>query len=170
MKIYFIDGYNVINSWPGLKDTKDHSYDAAREELIEKIHNYSSFDGGEFYIVFDAHMVAGNLEKVDKIDKNLYVVFTKEGETADSYIERKVNALGRRVEVYVVTSDFLEQVTIFQRGAVRISSIEFYHEVEKCERNIKKKTEKGNYGERNFLEDIVDVDIMKKLDEMRKRK
>lgn len=170
MKIYYIDGYNVINSWPGLKDIKDQSYESARKELIEKIHNYSSYDGGEFYIVFDAHMVLGNLEKSDKIDKNLTVVFTKEGETADSYIEKKVNELGRRVEVYVVTSDFLEQVTIFQRGAVRISSIEFYHEVEKCQKSIKNTTEKSVKIEKNFIEDIVGDDILKKLNEMRRYK
>ena len=90
-------------------------------------------------IVFDAHMVKGSLEKKEK-QGNLFVIFTKEGETADNYIERTVNNIGRKSEICVVTSDSLEQQVTFQRGAIRMSSIEFYHEVISIEKKIQNKT------------------------------
>ena len=91
MKNIFVDGYNVINSWPGLKNIKEYSFEAARQELIETIKNYASYKGYKIFIVFDAHMVNGSIEKREKISDNIIVVFTKEGETADNFIERKVN-------------------------------------------------------------------------------
>lgn len=98
------------------------------------------------------------------------IVFTKDGETADSYIEREVHNLGRRFEVYVVTSDWLEQQTIFQRGAVRISSIEFYNEVLDTENRIKSKALKNtNLSNRNNLLDNVDDDILMKLESIRQK-
>ena len=119
-----MDGYNVINSWPELNTIKDYSYEAARNALIDILLNYSAFRGCKVVLVFDAHMVKGSIEKKDRRD-NLTIVFTKYDETADSYIERTVNHIGRKSEVYVVTSDSLEQQLIFQRGANRVSSLEF---------------------------------------------
>ena len=106
MKTFFVDGYNVINSWPNLKEIKDFSYESSRQQLIDTLQNYSEFKGYKMFIVFDAHMVKGSLEKKEK-QGNLVVVFTKEGETADNYIERTVNNIGRKSEVCVVTSDSL---------------------------------------------------------------
>ena len=96
------------------------------------------------------------------------MVFTKDGETADSYIEKEVHNLGRKYEVYVVTSDSLEQQTIFQRGAVRVSSIEFYNEVVETEKRIHKKTEKNKVPSKNHLQDNIDNDVLKKLEEIRR--
>lgn len=115
MKIIFIDGYNVLNSWPNLKDLKNISFDGARNKLIDILHNYGSYNDCKIIIVFDGHKVAGNIENKEEINKNLSIVFTKDGETADAYIEKEVHSIGRRYEVYVVTSDWLEQQTIFQR-------------------------------------------------------
>ena len=120
-------------------------------------------------LVFDAHKVLGNLEKQDIVG-NIVVVFTKDGETADSYIERVVDEIGRKVEVVVVTSDSLEQQTIFQRGAIRMSSIEFHNEVVEVQRIIRKKTEKNNINtNKNFLSDRIDRKIFEKLDKIRKQ-
>ena len=94
------------------------------------------------FIVFDAHMVKGSIEKKEK-QGNLVVVFTKEGETADNYIERIVNNIGRKSEVCVVTSDSLEQQVTFQRGAIRMSSIEFYHEVKVLKKRYEIRHEKN---------------------------
>ncbi len=93
----------------------------------------------------------------------MLVVFTKDGETADAYIEREVHNLGRRFEVYVVTSDSLEQQTIFQRGAVRISSVEFYNLVRVDIEDVKKSSKKARVSAKNTLEDNLDDDVLRKL-------
>lgn len=170
MKTIFVDGYNVVNSWPDLKTKKDFSFEGARQTLIDKLHNYSVFKECNIVLVFDAHKVQGSIEKEEKISKNISVVFTKNGETADSYIERKVNALGRKYEIVVVTSDNLEQQTIFQRGAGRMSSLEFYNEVIKIEKSIKIKTDKSQNINKNNLSDNISPDIVKILEEIRRGK
>ena len=168
MKIVFVDGYNVLNSWPNLKNEKNASFDGARNKFVDIMHNYASYNDCKVVIVFDGYKVQGNVENKEIINKSLLIVFTKTGETADSYIEREVHEIGRRYEVCVVTSDWLEQQTIFQRGAVRMSSIEFYNEVMKVEHNIRHKTEKSKYSTKNHLQDNLDEHILRKLEEMRR--
>ena len=168
MKIVFVDGYNVINSWPNLKSEKDYSLESARNKLIDILHNYGVFNDCKVIIVFDAYKVSRSLEKKDEINKNISIVFTKDGETADAYIEREVHNLGRRVEIYVVTSDYLEQQTIFQRGAIRISTLEFYNEVNESENIIKHKTMGNKLTNKNHLGDNIDDDILVRLEAMRR--
>ena len=131
--------------------------------------NYSSFKGYNIIIVFDAHMVKGSLQKKERIG-NITVVFTKEGETADLYIEKTVNNIGRASEVYVVTSDSIEQQVTFQRGANRISSLEFYHTVMEANTKISKKYEKTYSKDRNLFEDMIDSQIAEKLEKIRRSK
>lgn len=170
MKVVFVDGYNVINSWPNLKAEKDHSLEDARKKLIDILHNYGVFNDCKVIIVFDAYKVNRSLEKKEEINKNISVVFTKDGETADAYIEREVHSLGRRVEIYVVTSDYLEQQTIFQRGAARVSSLEFYNEVNESQNMIKNKTVGNRITNKNHLGDNIDDDILVRLEAMRRSK
>jgi predicted RNA-binding protein with PIN domain len=113
-------------------------------------------------------MVIGSLGKKEKINKNVIVVFTKENETADSFIEKTVNDIGRKNEVFVVTSDSLEQQVTFQRGAVRMSSIEFYHEVKNIESKIKNKIQKKYSEKKHTLEDRIGKDMLEKLEKIRK--
>ncbi len=167
MKTLFVDGYNVINSWPNLKKIKDYSYESSRQQLIDTLQNYSEFKGYKVFIVFDAHMVKGSLQKKER-QGNLVVVFTKEGETADNFIEKMVNNIGRKSEVCVVTSDSLEQQVTFQRGATRMSSIEFYHEVISIEKKIQTKTEKKYLEKRNWLEERIDEKTLEKLEKIRR--
>lgn len=108
-------------------------------------------------------MVAGSLEKREKVSENVEVIFTKENETADSFIEKTVNRIGRRSEVFVVTSDSLEQQITFQRGAVRMSSIEFYHEVKQIESKIKSKIENKYSKQKHTLEDRIAKDMLENL-------
>lgn len=171
MKIVFIDGYNVINSWPNLKETaKSNQLELGRNKLIEIIENYSSFNHCRVFIVFDAHKVHGTIEKEEILGKNkqISVIYTKSGETADSYIERMVNGFGKRFDVMVVTSDNLEQQTIFQRGATRMNSLEFYHEVLNIEKQIKEKTKKNSQGKKLLLGDNIDDKVAEVLDSLRK--
>lgn len=171
MRIVFIDAYNVINSWPILKELiKGDDLENGRVKLIEKIENYSSFKNCKAYIVFDAHRVNNSEEKEEFVGKNkkVSIVYTKGGETADSYIERKVDELGRKFDVLVVTSDNLEQQTIFQRGANRMPSLEFYNEVIQVEERIREKTKKNSSLNRNLLGDSIDDNVAKILDRLRK--
>lgn len=169
MKSIFVDGYNVINSWPNLKKVKEYSYHSARKELIDIIQNYAAYSMCNVIIVFDAHKVSGNIEKKDT-NGMVTVVFTKDGETADSYIERCVDDVGRKLEIVVVTSDSLEQQTIFQRGAIRMSSLEFYSEILRVQENIRKRTEKNSINQKNWLEDRIDKSVLEQLEKIRRSK
>lgn len=146
---------------------KNYSFDGARDTLNEVLINYASYNNCKVYLVFDGYKVAGNMEKV-YYSKYVDIIYTKFEQTADSYIEKRVNDMGRRAEVIVVTSDWLEQQTIFQRGAVRMSSLEFYHEILKCNESISKKAKKNTVKNRNLLSDIVDDDVLDKLEKMRR--
>lgn len=168
MKNIFVDGYNVINSWPELKNIKDYSLESARQELIEIVRNYAAYKGYKIFVVFDAHMVNGSMEKKEKFSDNVIIVFTKEGDTADSFIERMINQIGRKFEVCVVTSDSLEQQLIFQRGATRMSSIEFYHEIKGIETKIRSKIEKSYFKKKHKVEDMLEKDILDKLEKIRR--
>lgn len=170
MKNIFIDGYNVINSWKELRDGNTGSMENSRAKLIDVLLNYGTYNDYKIFLVFDAHLQAKSLEKREKISNNLIVVFTKEGETADSFIERYVNEIGRKSEVLVVTSDSLEQQLIFQRGAVRMSSIEFYHEVKKAEQVIRRESEEARYKKRHTLSERIDEKVAEELEKMRRNK
>ncbi|MHC1685606.1 MAG: NYN domain-containing protein [Clostridiaceae bacterium] len=167
MKHIFLDGYNIINNWPELKVSNDEYLQSSREKLIEKMRNYAAFIGCKVFIVFDAHLTVGGLEKKERYD-NVVVVFTKEGETADAYIERNVNDLGRRRDILVVTNDNLEQQTVFQRGAMRMSSIEFYHEIKTIELKITDETAKISKRRREWIEDRLDKETLIKLEKIRR--
>ena len=170
MKIIFVDGYNVINYWPELKQIKDYSYESARNKLVEILNNYATYKGYKIYIIFDAHLVKGSLEKHEKASEKVSVVFTKEGETADAFIEKTVDEIGRKAEVSVVTSDSLEQQIVFQRGAVRVSSMEFHHEVKAAEEKIKGNIEKKYTNDKHVLEEVVDKEVLEKLEKIRRSK
>ncbi len=116
-----VDGYNIIFSWDELKDLAKDSLDGARGRLMEILSNYQGIRGGTLILVFDAYRVAGGQGSISKYH-NIYVVFTKEAETADQYIEKTVHAMGRKARVTVATSDGLEQVIILGQGAVRMSA------------------------------------------------
>jgi len=168
VKNIYVDGYNVISSWQELREAKEGSLGAAREMLIEILQNYSTYKGYKLFLVFDAHLQRGSLEKKEKVNNHLIVIYTKEGQTADSYIEKAVNNVGRKIDVTVVTSDSLEQQLAFQRGATRMSSIEFYFEVMKTQECIRKQTEKKCVDKRNLLLDRLDKDILEQLEKIRK--
>ena len=171
MKFVFIDAYNVINSWPSLKKImKETDLENGRIKLIEKVENYASFKNCKAFVVFDAHKVSNSDEKEESVgrNKNVSVVYTKSSETADSYIERRVNELGKKYEVLVVTSDNLEQQTIFQRGATRMPSLEFYNEIVKVEDVIKTRTKRNESANRNLLWDNLSDDVAGVLDKLRK--
>lgn len=131
-----VDGYNVIFSWNNLKDITTEDLDAARNTLINILCNYQGYKKCEVILVFDAYRVQGNNREVEKIN-NINIVYTKEAETADLYIEKVSHELAKKHRVRVVTSDALEQLIILGNGALRVSSREFLAEIEQAEEDIR---------------------------------
>ena len=131
-----VDGYNIIFAWDELKEMAQESLDSARTQLINILCNYQGFRRCELILVFDAYKVKGNPGSVEKVH-NINVVYTKEAETADMYIERVTNEIGKKHRVRVATSDGLEQLIIIGHGALRVSATEFKDEVTRAEQAIR---------------------------------
>lgn len=130
-----IDGYNIIFAWDELKKLSELSLDIAREELIKRISNYQGYKQCETIIVFDAYKVKGNHGELEKIS-NISVVYTKEAETADTYIEKVSHELAKNNRVRVATSDGQEQLIILGNGAIRLSASALHAEVTNAEKEI----------------------------------
>jgi predicted RNA-binding protein with PIN domain len=131
-----VDGYNIIYAWDELRKIAAENLDAARERLIHLMCSYQSFRRCELIVVFDAYKVKGNHGSVEKVH-NTSVVYTKEAETADMYIEKVTKEIGRRHRVRVATSDGLEQIIIIGHGALRVTASELEDEVRRVERAIR---------------------------------
>lgn len=125
-----VDGYNVIFAWDDLKALAAVNIDSARDKLIDIMSNYQGYVGCELILVFDAYKVKQNPGSVTK-HGNIHVVYTKEAETADMYIEKTTHELGRKYKVTVASSDGLEQLIIMGQGALRMSSRGLREEVER---------------------------------------
>ena len=135
-----VDGYNVIFSWDRLKELAQDNIDAARNALINILCNYQGYKKCNVILVFDAYKVKGGTEKVEKAG-SITIVYTKEAETADMYIEKASYKLAKTNRVRVVTSDGLEQIIILGAGALRVSSREFQFEVQEIEEEIRQRIE-----------------------------
>lgn len=130
-----VDGYNIIFAWEKLNRAARENLDLARNELINIMCNYQGFRRCEVIVVFDAYKVKGNRGEVEQVG-GITVVYTKEAETADMYIEKATRTLGKKHRVRVATSDRLEQLIILGAGARRMSASELLSEVEATEREI----------------------------------
>lgn len=158
-----IDGYNIIFAWDELKVLTEHSLDDARSALIQRMTQYKAFRDVEVIIVFDAYKVKGNVGEVERAG-DLTIVYTKEAQTADAYIEKAAKELSKNYKVTVATSDSLEQLIVFGSGALRISARSFKEDVESVESCIRKRITEHNIKETDtdFLKTIKD-----KLEEMK---
>lgn len=132
-----VDGYNIIFAWDELKEIGRDSLDAARHVLMNLLCNYQGYRGCNLILVFDAYKVPQNLGMVEKYH-NIFIVYTQEAETADSYIERVTYELRGRKRVRVATSDNLEQLIILGHGAVRVSAKSFHDEVMQTQQEIER--------------------------------
>ena len=135
-----VDGYNIIHAWEGLRAAAHQDLDGAREQLIHRLRNYQGWKRNKVIVVFDAYKVKGNPGSVERLG-DLFVVYTKEAETADMYIEKTTYALAkerRDHRVRVATSDGLEQMIILGHGAVRVPAAELEFEVRQAEADIRR--------------------------------
>lgn len=149
-----VDGYNIIFSWQELKDISKVSLDNARETLINMLCNYQGYRKCLLILVFDAYKVKKNAGSIEKYD-NIYIVYTKEAQTADNYIERVTHDLAQNYRVYVATSDALEQTIVASKGAMRISARELELLVRSTHQNELDEFNRKNKQMKNYLlEDI----------------
>ena len=130
-----MDGYNIIFAWDELKALAKVNLDAAREALLEILSNYQGYRGCKTIAVFDAYKRKGGQRRHEQYH-NIEVVFTKEAETADSYIEKTTYEIGKRYYVRVATSDSLEQMIILGNGAFKVSAKEFREEIRQADAEI----------------------------------
>ena len=130
-----MDGYNIIFAWDELKKLSEINLDAARTRLLDIMCNYQGYRDVTLIVVFDAYKVKGKVREVMEYN-NIYVVYTKEAETADQYIEKVVHKIGSKHKVTVATSDGLEQIIIFGQGAIRMSAANLKADVEAVNKEI----------------------------------
>ncbi len=138
-----VDGYNVIFAWDELSRLAKTDLDAARNRLVEILCNYQGFKRCPVILVYDAYKIKGAVEHMERVN-NIFVVYTKQAERADTYIERTTYDLGKRYRIRVVTSDGMEQRIILGHNAQRISSRLFLLEVEEVERQIRRAIAENN--------------------------
>ena len=163
-----IDGYNIVNAWAELKEIGTVNLEEARNTFIQQLIDYKSYTGEIVIVVFDAHLVKGSSTKQEFV-RGVEVIFTKEHQTADSYIEKKVDELtkNRRNRVRVATSDWAEQQVVLGSGATRISARELKIELDTVKKNIRKKTEEANEV-RSTLSDRINGEVAQILEKWRR--
>jgi predicted RNA-binding protein with PIN domain len=139
-QVVIVDGYNVIGAWPELKKLKDINLEEARDRLVDMLADFKAYTGSKVYLVFDAYLVpgAGGAYREHQVE----VIYTREKETADERIEKLVAELrGRRVQIYVATSDSVEQHVTFGQGALRLPARELLIRIKEIRKEIRSKIE-----------------------------
>ena len=159
-----VDGYNIIYAWPDLRDLAERDVKAARDTLMDILSNFAGFRREHVILVFDAYKVPGGQTRIYRYH-NIDVVFTKEAETADLYIEKTTHELIRQYKVTVATSDAVEQVIIFGAGAFRMSASMLLEEVELTGRQIREGYVDRPEPGKSYLLDGVSEDILRQLRE-----
>ena len=131
-----VDGYNVIHAWDGLKEHVEDNIDLSRSMLVNILCNYRGYRKCELILVFDAYRLKGHEREIEKVN-DITIVYTREAETADQYIEQASYKLAKNNRVRVVTSDGMESLIILGTGAIRVSSEEFLEEIRQAETEIR---------------------------------
>lgn len=166
-----VDGYNIIFAWGALSELAQTNLDSARGRLMDILSNFQGYRNMRLILVFDAYKVKGNPGSTDRYH-NIDVVYTKEAETADQYIEKVTHEIGRKHRVRVATSDGLEQLIIMGAGAIRVSAAELQEEVmeagEELRRMFLEKTGKSS-GDRNYLLDGANDEVAAYVDRVRRQ-
>lgn len=161
-----VDGYNVIFAWEDLRELAEANLHAAQDKLMDILSNYQGYKKCTLILVFDAYKVEGHQEEVLKYH-NIYVVYTKEAETADQYIEKTVHKIGRQNQVTVATSDRLEQIIIMGQGAQRISAKGLREEIEETNRQLRLDWHQHRQSSRNYLFDHISEELAQEMEQVR---
>ena len=161
-----VDGYNVIFSWEELKELAEVNIDGARTKLMDILSNYQGFKNCTLILVFDAYKVEGHECEITKYH-NIHVVYTKEAETADQYIEKVVHQIGRKYKVTVATSDGLEQVIIRGQGAALLSARELRDEISLVKEQIRMENDRRTQKGKNYLFDHLSENLVDYMEDVR---
>ncbi len=164
-----VDGYNIIHAWPELEELMSVSLESARLKLMDILCNYQGVSGETVIVVFDGYLVKGSIGSVSEYN-NIFIVFTKEAETADHYIEKTVTNIPKEYRVKVATNDGLEQTIIMGKGATRITARELKQIIEQEENAIRKNYTEKRPAKNNMLIDNVDKETLEWLEMMRRKK
>lgn len=168
MKEYLIvDGYNVINGWDELRTESAHSLEVSRQKLLDIMSDYQGYKGMIVIVVFDAHYVKNSMEKHERYN-GIEVVYTKEFESADNYIERFIAGLDREDYITVATSDWVEQMLVLGLGAVRLPVRELILEVASMKKAIGEKYINKMENKRNLLENNIHPKVRSALEKLRR--
>jgi len=166
-EVLVVDGYNMIGAWPELRELAKQSLEDARDRLIELLSDDQGFTGRRVIVVFDAYEVPGLGAKIEQ--GNVEIIYTKEKETADECIERLVDSLQKRgVQIYVATSDMVEQHVVFGKGALRISARELLWQVEENRRHVREKIRWKQDTQRNSFDTRIDETLRDRLEKWRR--
>lgn len=161
-----VDGYNIIFAWEELKELASVNVEAARNKLMDILCNYQGFRKCTVILVFDAYKVEGDVLEIQKYH-NIHVVYTKEAETADQYIEKVVHEIGRKYHVTVATSDGVEQVVTLGQGGRLMSAREFREEIELTRMQIREEADRRREGGKNYLFNHMDKELADEMEEVR---
>lgn len=161
-----VDGYNILYAWEDLRELMEVTLDGARHRLMDILCNYQGYRKCRLIVVFDAYKVPGGVGSAQDY-YNIHVVYTKEAETADQYIEKFAHEMGRRYRVTVATSDGLEQLIIRGQGCILMSASDLREDIERVGRQIEE--EKGRLPRpgKNYLFQDVDQDLAEYLEKVR---
>ena len=161
-----VDGYNIIFSWEELNELAKVNVESARTKLMDILSNYQGYKKMNLILVFDAYRVEDGQGSVQKYH-NIYIVYTKEAETADQYIEKTVHAIGRKYNVTVATSDALEQVIILGQGGRRMSAHDLEEEITAMRREIREQYTEKRSEEKNYLFDHLNDEMSDLMEDVR---
>ncbi|KGK88377.1 translation elongation factor G [Desulfosporosinus sp. HMP52] len=160
-----VDGYNIIHAWPELKELTDDNMDGARMKLLDTLSNYQGIRRSQIIVVFDAYRVQGHFEEV--IDyHNIHMVFTREAQTADQYIEKFAHDNQKKYDITVATSDGLQQLIIRGAGAALLSARELKVEIERANERIRKEYQELKGINRNYLVDVLSPGAKQQMKEI----
>ena len=162
-KYLLVDGYNVIFAWEELKELAKRSLDGARGKLMDILCNYQAIKKMNLIVVFDAYRLEGHPTEISDYH-NIHVVFTKEAETADQYIEKFAHENSHRYDVTVATSDGLEQIIITGEGCQLISAREFQEEIQRASGQIMETFHNTNLKEKNSFSHNLSTKSMEEID------
>lgn len=161
-----VDGCNIIFAWEDLRDLAQADFHAAQTRLMDILSDYQGIKGCILILVFDAYRVEGHPEETFQYH-NIHVVYTREAETADQYIERTVHKIGRKHNVTVATSDGLEQIIIMGQGAARISARGFKEEIASAKQQMREEWQEHRDSSKTYLFDSMTPELKSHMEDIR---
>ena len=165
-KLIIIDGYNILNAWEKYKPFLNLSFENARNELIYDMGEFSKLIGIDLLLAFDAYKI--NFKGTSEIIKGIEVIYTKQNETADQYIEKKLDEIGRKISVSVGTDDTLIQKLVTQRGGIVLTSKELLFRYENLKNKSNRYETKNRITNKSYF-NTLDDKALNQLDEIEKK-